>query len=203
MGIFDYDYEKLSQMSLAEQASYKRRIKIEKLHLQELQNRESQHKWQGYFDNLEHQRRQQELENLEDQRRRQELHGHDDLLFDDAVRLVFEFGKASTTLLQRRLRIGYGRATYLIDLMEKDGLIGASDGSSKPRELLKPPSYFSEVSHTNIEEFNGTAGNQLHGGEDSFRPLLRELLSKSRFRLAIGATVLAALVAFVVLLLAK
>lgn len=67
-----------------------------------------------------------------------------DPMFDDAVRLVFEFGKASTSLLQRRLRIGYGRAAHLIDLMERDGLVGPADGS-KPRELLKSPSYFSEV----------------------------------------------------------
>ncbi len=67
-----------------------------------------------------------------------------DAMFDDAVRLVFEFGKASTSLLQRRLRIGYGRAAHLIDIMERDGLVGPADGS-KPRELLKPPSYFSEV----------------------------------------------------------
>jgi DNA segregation ATPase FtsK/SpoIIIE, S-DNA-T family len=67
-----------------------------------------------------------------------------DPMFDDAVRLVFEFGKASTSLLQRRLRIGYGRAAHLIDLMERDGLVGPADGS-KPREILKPPSYFAEV----------------------------------------------------------
>jgi S-DNA-T family DNA segregation ATPase FtsK/SpoIIIE len=68
----------------------------------------------------------------------------DDALFDDAVRLVFEFGKASTSLLQRRLRIGYGRAAHLIDMMERDGLVGPADGS-KPREILKSPNYFSEV----------------------------------------------------------
>src|SRR6202789_942199 len=67
-----------------------------------------------------------------------------DALFDDAVRLVFEFGKASTSLLQRRLRIGYGRAAHLIDLMERDGLVGPADGS-KPREILKSPGYFAEV----------------------------------------------------------
>ena len=55
-----------------------------------------------------------------------------DELFDDAVRLVFEFGKASTSLLQRRLRIGYGRAAHLIDMMYNDGLVGPADGS-KPR----------------------------------------------------------------------
>jgi DNA segregation ATPase FtsK/SpoIIIE, S-DNA-T family len=67
-----------------------------------------------------------------------------DALFEDAVRLVFEFGKASTSLLQRRLRIGYGRAAHLIDLMERDGLVGPADGS-KPREILKSPGYFAEV----------------------------------------------------------
>jgi S-DNA-T family DNA segregation ATPase FtsK/SpoIIIE len=67
-----------------------------------------------------------------------------DPLFDDAVRLVFEFGKASTSLLQRRLRIGYGRAAHLIDLMERDGLIGPADGS-RPRELLKSPGWLHEV----------------------------------------------------------
>jgi DNA segregation ATPase FtsK/SpoIIIE, S-DNA-T family len=64
--------------------------------------------------------------------------------FDDAVRLVFEFGKASTSLLQRRLRIGYGRAAHLIDLMERDGLVGPADGS-RPRELLKAPGWLHEI----------------------------------------------------------
>jgi DNA segregation ATPase FtsK/SpoIIIE, S-DNA-T family len=68
-----------------------------------------------------------------------------DPLFDDAVRLVFEFGKASTSLLQRRLRIGYGRAAHLIDLMERDGLVGQADGS-RPRELLKAPGWLHEIS---------------------------------------------------------
>jgi S-DNA-T family DNA segregation ATPase FtsK/SpoIIIE len=67
-----------------------------------------------------------------------------DDLYDDGVRLVFEFGKASTSLLQRRLRIGYGRAAHLIDLMERDGLVGPSDGS-KPRELLKSPGWLHET----------------------------------------------------------
>jgi len=67
-----------------------------------------------------------------------------DPLYNDAVRLVVEFGKASTSLLQRRLRIGYGRAAHLIDLMERDGIVGAADGP-KPRELLKRPDWISEV----------------------------------------------------------
>jgi S-DNA-T family DNA segregation ATPase FtsK/SpoIIIE len=69
---------------------------------------------------------------------------NDDVMYDDAVRLVFEFGKASTSLLQRRLRIGYGRAAHLIDMMYNDGLVGPADGS-KPREILKSPNWISEV----------------------------------------------------------
>jgi S-DNA-T family DNA segregation ATPase FtsK/SpoIIIE len=69
---------------------------------------------------------------------------NDDPMYDDAVRLVFEFGKASTSLLQRRLRIGYGRAAHLIDMMYNDGLVGPADGS-KPREILKSPNWISEV----------------------------------------------------------
>jgi S-DNA-T family DNA segregation ATPase FtsK/SpoIIIE len=67
-----------------------------------------------------------------------------DELFEDAVRLVLEFGKASTSLLQRRLRIGYGRAAHLIDMMERDGIVGPADGS-KPREILKPPDWLSQI----------------------------------------------------------
>src|SRR6266699_1690512 len=67
-----------------------------------------------------------------------------DPMYNDAVRLVIEFGKASTSLLQRRLRIGYGRAAHLIDLMERDGIVGAADGP-KPREVLKRPNWISEV----------------------------------------------------------
>jgi S-DNA-T family DNA segregation ATPase FtsK/SpoIIIE len=74
-----------------------------------------------------------------------EIDGDDnDPLFNDAVRLVIEFGKASTSLLQRRLRVGYGRAAHLIDLMERDGIVGAADGP-KPREVLKRPDWVTEV----------------------------------------------------------
>jgi S-DNA-T family DNA segregation ATPase FtsK/SpoIIIE len=70
--------------------------------------------------------------------------GEDDPMYGDAVKLVIEFGKASTSLLQRRLRIGYGRAAHLIDLMEQDGIVGAADGP-KPREVLKRPDWISEI----------------------------------------------------------
>jgi S-DNA-T family DNA segregation ATPase FtsK/SpoIIIE len=58
-----------------------------------------------------------------------------DSLYNDAVRIVVSEGKASTSLLQRRLSIGYGRAAKLIDMMYENRLVGPADGS-KPREVL-------------------------------------------------------------------
>ncbi len=74
----------------------------------------------------------------------EEFEGGDDPLYEEAVRLVVEMGKASTSTLQRRLRLGYGRAARLLDLMQRDGIIGPVDGS-KPREVLKKPDWLAEV----------------------------------------------------------
>ncbi|HVH59622.1 MAG TPA: DNA translocase FtsK [Candidatus Sulfotelmatobacter sp.] len=68
----------------------------------------------------------------------------DDDLYQDAVRVVCDAGRASTSTLQRRLRIGYGRAARLIDLMEKDGIVGPPDGT-KPREVLKNRNWMKEL----------------------------------------------------------
>jgi len=59
----------------------------------------------------------------------------DDDMWKDAVRVVIEGKKASTSLLQRRLRIGYGRAARLIETMEEQGIVGPAEGS-RPREVL-------------------------------------------------------------------
>lgn len=59
----------------------------------------------------------------------------DDDMWRDAVSVVVDSGKASTSLLQRRLRIGYGRAARLIETMEEQGIVGSSDGN-RPREVL-------------------------------------------------------------------
>jgi S-DNA-T family DNA segregation ATPase FtsK/SpoIIIE len=59
----------------------------------------------------------------------------DDDMWRDAVHVIVENRKASTSLLQRRLRIGYGRASRLIDEMEEQGIVGPSSGS-KPRDVL-------------------------------------------------------------------
>ncbi len=67
-----------------------------------------------------------------------------DELFEEAVRFVVQSGQASTSMLQRRFRIGFSRAGRLIDMMERDGIIGAAEGS-KPREILVPPEYYETV----------------------------------------------------------
>jgi S-DNA-T family DNA segregation ATPase FtsK/SpoIIIE len=59
----------------------------------------------------------------------------DDDMWRDAVHCVIEGHKASTSLLQRRLRIGYGRAARLIETMEEQGIVGPADGA-RPREVL-------------------------------------------------------------------
>jgi S-DNA-T family DNA segregation ATPase FtsK/SpoIIIE len=60
---------------------------------------------------------------------------NDDNLWHDAVKIVIENRKASTSLLQRKLRIGYGRAARIIENMEEKGIVGPADGS-RPREVL-------------------------------------------------------------------
>jgi S-DNA-T family DNA segregation ATPase FtsK/SpoIIIE len=61
----------------------------------------------------------------------------DDDLFEDARETVIHAGKASTSYLQRKLRIGYSRAARLMDILEEKGVIGPADGS-KPRDVLVP-----------------------------------------------------------------
>jgi len=73
-----------------------------------------------------------------------EFEGSDDPAYHDAVRVVLEMGKASTSTLQRRLRLGYGRAARILDMMQHEGIIGPPDGS-KPREVLKRPDWLEEV----------------------------------------------------------
>lgn len=62
-------------------------------------------------------------------------HATEDDLYDQAIEVTVQAGKASASLLQRRLRIGYARAARLLDLLEEDGIIGPPDGA-KPRGVL-------------------------------------------------------------------
>jgi DNA segregation ATPase FtsK/SpoIIIE, S-DNA-T family len=68
----------------------------------------------------------------------------EDAMYQEAVRVVCEMGKASTSTLQRRLRLGYGRAARILDMMQRDGIIGPPDGS-RPRDVLKRPDWLEEV----------------------------------------------------------
>ena len=74
----------------------------------------------------------------------EEYEGAADPMYQDAVRVVLEMGKASTSTLQRRLRLGYGRAARILDMMQREGIIGPPDGS-KPRDVLKRPDWLEEV----------------------------------------------------------
>lgn len=67
--------------------------------------------------------------------KKEEVDSEEDDLFWDAVRIVVDYGQASASILQRRLRIGYARAARLVDMMEAKGMIGAYEGS-KPREVF-------------------------------------------------------------------
>jgi S-DNA-T family DNA segregation ATPase FtsK/SpoIIIE len=88
---------------------------------------------------------------LPEERRAPEADGSNDALYEDAARLVVDMGKASTSALQRRLRIGYGRAASLLDAMEADGIVGPPDGS-RPREVLVKPDFFEEFDDRDPEE---------------------------------------------------
>jgi DNA segregation ATPase FtsK/SpoIIIE, S-DNA-T family len=59
----------------------------------------------------------------------------EDPKYDEAVELVVRLGHASISLIQRHMRIGYNRAARIIEAMEGEGLIGPSDGTSRPREV--------------------------------------------------------------------
>ncbi len=73
----------------------------------------------------------------------------DDSLYHDAVKVVLESGKASASLLQRRLRVGYARAARLIESMEDQGIVGPADGA-RPRDVLI----------SSLEEFTGDGETQ-------------------------------------------
>ena len=73
-----------------------------------------------------------------------EIEGQADPLYEEAVRVVCEMGKASTSTLQRRLRLGYGRAARILDIMQREGIIGPPDGA-RPRDVLRRPDWLDQV----------------------------------------------------------
>jgi DNA segregation ATPase FtsK/SpoIIIE, S-DNA-T family len=86
----------------------------------------------------------------------------DDDMFDEAAEAVFRAGKASASMLQRRLRIGYARAARLLDLLEERGIIGPADGA-RPRDVLI----------SSLEQVRGGGGAMAPAGggaDDEIRP---------------------------------
>lgn len=75
--------------------------------------------------------------------------GHDEL-FDEAKSAILEAGKASASLLQRRLKVGYARAARLLDELEESGIIGPGDGA-KPREILVTETEIESTMHSGGE----------------------------------------------------
>jgi S-DNA-T family DNA segregation ATPase FtsK/SpoIIIE len=71
----------------------------------------------------------------------------EDPMYEQAARLVVASRKASASYIQRKLRLGYSRSARLLDLMEREGLVGPAQGS-RGREVLVPPDYFGEVDAT-------------------------------------------------------
>ena len=63
----------------------------------------------------------------------------EDPLYDEALEIVLQAGKASASYIQRRLKIGYNRAARLVEEMEERGIVGPANGS-KPREVIHVPS---------------------------------------------------------------
>ena len=91
--------------------------------------------------------------------------GDDDELFEEAKEIVINTGKASASLLQRRLRVGYARAARLIDLLEDAGIVGPADGA-KPREILISVEQYDNM--TSQEQ--GVSGVSLHDQDEAEEP---------------------------------
>ncbi len=85
----------------------------------------------------------EELQAIEEENRRRQQ--YEDDLMPEAIAMVRQLNKASTSLLQRRFRIGYTRAARMIDIMEEMGVIGPPTGTSKAREVLPAPENGSEI----------------------------------------------------------
>jgi len=78
-------------------------------------------------------------------------HGDEDELFEEAKAIIVKAGKASTSMLQRRLSIGYGRAAKILDMLEEAGIIGPSNGA-KPREVM-----------ISVEQYEAMGGSDIIG----------------------------------------
>jgi S-DNA-T family DNA segregation ATPase FtsK/SpoIIIE len=79
------------------------------------------------------------------------VEGEQDELYDEALAIITDMGRASTSVLQRRLSVGYGRAAKILDMMERRGFIGPAEGS-KPRKVLQAAYEFRERVQQRLDE---------------------------------------------------
>jgi len=91
------------------------------------------------------------------------MSGDEDELLAEAKDIVINMGRASTSLLQRRLRIGYSRAASILDALEEAGVVGPSNGS-KPREILVTQEQYERMATTSL------AGMPLHDRRTATAP---------------------------------
>jgi S-DNA-T family DNA segregation ATPase FtsK/SpoIIIE len=73
--------------------------------------------------------------------------GDRDELFEEAAQIIVSIGQGSTSLLQRRMKIGYARAGRLMDELERAGFVGPPDGSKAREVLVKPDELDEYLSH--------------------------------------------------------
>ena len=92
-----------------------------------------------------------------------------DILLPDAIRVVIEAGQASTTLIQRKLKVGYARAGRIVDELEERGVIGPYEGS-KPRKVLMTKNQWLEMNAMADTPDDGTAAAIELGVEDHQAP---------------------------------
>ncbi|MBU0649337.1 DNA translocase FtsK [Patescibacteria group bacterium] len=87
----------------------------------------------------------------------------EDPMLAEAIRVIFQAGKGSASLLQRRLKVGYARAARLLDIMEEQGIIGPAEGA-KPRELLV--SSLEELEDADLAEHIPTPDSQIKTAQE-------------------------------------
>lgn len=78
-----------------------------------------------------------EVEEKEETMIEKEYEDEDEKLYEEALKIAYQYGKISVSMLQRKLRIGYNRAARLVERMEEEGIVGPSDGV-RPRPVLGP-----------------------------------------------------------------
>ena len=86
----------------------------------------------------------EEITFVEEQEGSEDLDDEKDELYQQALRTIAESGQASISMLQRKLKIGYNRAARIVEIMEKEGIVGPQEVAGKPREVFIDPSQFEE-----------------------------------------------------------